>query len=159
MIDVPTHPVVLIDTSVLLNLLRVPGHCDQHTAVRKEFDRLRNEGARFILPITSLIETGNLISQCDGDRHGAAERFAKSIRAAKSADPPWTIRDVSWNGEFVEALLSGDSTGSDLVQHLTAKSLGTGDIAILVERDQFRADAAFTDIRVWTLDAELRAHS
>lgn len=125
----------------------------------EQFDSLRGSGANFILPITTLIETGNHISHCDHGRREAAERFAKAVGAARMADPPWTIRDVRWDGGFVDALLAGDSTGSDLVAHLTSRALGAGDVAILVERDQFREETAFTDVRVWSLDAGLISHS
>lgn len=37
--------------------------------------------------------------------------------------------------------------------------MGAGDLAILVEREQFRARGAFRDIRIWTLDARLAAYS
>ena len=116
-------------------------------------------GAKFVLPITALIETGNFIQQCEGDRRSAATRFKKAIAAAKDADPPWAIRNVSWDTEFLNQLLAGDSTGVDMVEHFTQKSLGAGDIALLVERDQFLKETAFEDVQVWTLDAHLISHS
>lgn len=155
----PANPVILIDTTVFLNLLRVPGRMDDNEEIRKTFDDFRRESAKFVIPITTLIETGNHIAQCDGDRRGAAERFVRAIEAAREASPPWTIRDVRWGGEFLDALLAGDSTGSDLVTHLASKELGAGDVAILVERDQFLADTAFTDVRIWSLDRRLSAYS
>lgn len=143
----PANPVVFIDTSVLLNLLKVPGRCQQAEQCKAEFEELRTQGVNFVLPITSLIETGNWIQQCDGDRRAAAERFARAVEAAKGSHPPWVIRDVSWDVHFLDALLAGDSTGMSMVDHFAAKGLGAGDIAILVERDQFLAETAFVDVR------------
>lgn len=37
--------------------------------------------------------------------------------------------------------------------------MGTGDVSILVERDQFLEETAYTNVKVWTLDANLSAHS
>lgn len=39
------------------------------------------------------------------------------------------------------------------------KHLGAGDVAILVERDQFRARTSFTGVTIWTLDLRLRPYS
>ena len=36
--------------------------------------------------------------------------------------------------------------------------LGTGDVAILVERDQFKQSVAHTGVEVWTFDNELSAY-
>lgn len=155
----PANPVIFIDTSVLLNLLRVPGFSDDAERCQQQFRGWQEDGVKFVLPITALIETGNFIQQCQGDRRAAATRFANAVEAAKSSQPPWAIRDVSWDSDFLDALLAGDSTGSDLVSHFSSRGLGAGDIAILVERDQFRASTAFDDVRVWSLDAGLQSHS
>lgn len=157
--DMPSHPVVLIDTSVFLELLRVPGMSERHEELQKEFLRLHSIGARFILPVTTIIETGNHISQCSGDRRAAAKRFHDAIDRARSSNPPWAIRETRWNEEFFAALLEGDSTGMSLVDHFSGRSLGAGDLAILVERDLFIKSSAFTDVRVWTIDEKLDSYS
>ena len=60
--------------------------------------------------------------------------------------------------QFADELLAGNSTGSDLVTLLGDGRLGTGDVAILVERDQFKRKTAHASLEVWTLDSELSAH-
>ncbi len=49
-------------------------------------------------------------------------------------------------------------TGSDLVTLIGDGRLGTGDVAILVERDRFQQKTAAAAVEVWTLDSELAAH-
>lgn len=154
----PTNSVIFIDTSVLASLLRVPGRSDDADELQADFKRLQAEGAKFIIPVTCIIETGNLIANGGGDRRSAAERLAEAIKAARSQSPPWAIRDVSWDDQFLEALLAGDSTGSDMVTTVGNGLMGNGDLAILVERDRFRDESAFSDVRVWSTDANLRAH-
>ncbi|MGL4743160.1 MAG: hypothetical protein ACRCXL_02035 [Dermatophilaceae bacterium] len=112
-----------------------------------------------MLPITSLIETGNFIAHCNGDRHAAATRFVEAIEAARMANPPWAVRDVSWDGRFLSEMVAGNSTGTTLVEHFVSNSLSAGDISILVERDQFRAETAFREVRVWTFDQRLTAYA
>jgi len=125
--------------------------------MQEEFRRLQGGGAKFVIPVTSLIEVGNFIAGCTGDRRAAARRFAEAIRAAKTQSPPWIIREVNWDDSFIQAIVEGDSTGADLVGLLGDGRLGVGDIAILVERDRFRAESAYRDVKVWTLDAGLDA--
>lgn len=156
----PAHDVIFIDTSVLTNLLSVPGLCDRAEEAKGEFERLRRAGGKFVIPVTALIETGNHIAQVkQGDRRGVAQRFCKAVDAARSSSPPWTIRDVNWDDEFLVRLLSGDSTGSALVEHLAAKTLGTGDVAILVERDLFLEQVRVSGVRIWSYDQRLVAYN
>lgn len=61
--------------------------------------------------------------------------------------------------DFVNDLLKGNSTGSDLITLLGDGRLGTGDEAILVERDQFKTKTAHARVDVWTLDDELASYS
>ena len=155
----PASPVVFLDTSVFANLLDVPGRAQQREEVLQEFDRLSSLGAKFVLPITTIIETGNLIFYAEGDRRSAAQRLVNALQAARTEDPPWTVRAVNWDDDFVAALIDGDSTGSCLVDLISDKRLATGDVSILVERDQFLAGTAFTDVRVWSLDSQLNSLS
>ena len=134
----PANLVIFIDTSVLVALLGVPGFNQRHQEAQKEFRAYQADGAKFVIPITTIIETGNHIAQVKKDgRRDAAVRFRRAIEAAKATSPPWTIRDMKWDNEFLERLIAGDSSGSDLVEHLGSGRLGAGDIAILVERDLF----------------------
>ena len=153
-----SRTIYLIDTSVFLEILNVPGRASQPKQVQAEFVRRYETGSRFVLPVTTLIEAGNFIAQCDGDRRGAAQRYEAAIRSAQSSTPPWAVRDVAWDQEFLTALLDGGATRMRLVDHLSAR-VGTGDIAILVELQQFRASIAITDVRLWTLDAQLDSYS
>lgn len=151
--------VLFIDSSVLCNLLRVPGFSDRAEEIQRIFNTRWEAGAKFVLPITSIIETGNHISQCNGDRHAAAERFRIALEAAVSRNAPWIIHDFQWDSGFMEEVLAGDSTGSTLVQHFTANLLSAGDLTILVERDRFAQKRSFDSVEIWTLDENLDSYS
>lgn len=155
----PVMPVWLIDTSVFVEILDVPGKAQQHKVVTDEFLARYKKGHRFVLPVTTIIETGNHIAQCSGNRREAARRFIIALEKAKSESPPWIVRDVKWDQELLSFLLSGDSTGSSLLDLLGDGRMGTGDVALLVERDDFRNSSRYTDVRVWTLEATLSSHA
>lgn len=155
----PITPVVFIDTSVLLNILAVPGMCADSVEVKSVFRDRVAAGVKFVLPVTTVIETGNHVANCSGDRRSASVRYTSAINAARASDPPWTIRDVNWGEEFLADLVNGASTGSDLLSHLSAGTMGAGDLSILVERDQFVRDSAFSNVQIWTLDRRLAAYA
>ncbi len=144
--------VTLIDTSVLCELLQVPGKCEPERKAEMwdEVDVRSAEGERMVLPVTALVETGNNIVQCGGDRH-VAERLASFLGLALQADSPFFVPQLAFGRDFVAALAGGASTGQSLAQLATHK-VGTGDLAILVQRDQLLAGGDFEAVDVWTLD-------
>lgn len=146
--------VTFIDTSVLCELLKVPGLSSHHDDIRTEFELRGEDGERFVIPITAVIETGNHIAQSNGDRRAAAERFVRFLGAARSGEAPFTVHRLSWDDEFLMELCAGNGTGRALID-LAAARMGAGDVAILVERGRFKRDSAYTEVQVWTLDAAL----
>lgn len=152
--------VTMVDTSVLCELLQVPGKCNPARAaeVAAEADRRWQAGERFVIPITAVIETGNHIAQSDGNRYEVAGRLVRLLRVAVSEESHWRVLQTRLGAGFLEALCAGDSTGQTL-EALAAAKVGAGDVAILVERDQFEASTAVRDVRVWTFDDGLSAHA
>lgn len=89
--------VLILDTSVLCCWLRVPR---KDTAGKVEdrwdFDRINNiliteraKGSIFVLPIATLIETGNHIAQCNGDRFALATSLSQHLSNSADATSPW----------------------------------------------------------------------
>ncbi|MCC6434576.1 MAG: hypothetical protein IT196_06060 [Acidimicrobiales bacterium] len=149
-----------IDTSVLCNLIDVPGRNQQRSAVRDEFNQLVREGrTRFVIPVTTIIETGNHIANGAGDRRGAARRLEEFLEAAANEDVPWQLHAVTWDAGFLDALRAGGRTGVRLLDHLGNGTMGTGDLAILCERDAFEARTSFRSVRIWTLEATMAAYA
>lgn len=148
--------VTLVDTSVLCELLQVPGKSEpqRRTEMLEEIDVRSSEGERLVLPFTAVVETGNHIVQSGGDRHRVAQRLTAFLRLALQADSPFFVPELPFGREFVAALAEGDSTGRTLAE-LAAAKMGTGDVAILVQRDQLRHGGAFETVDVWTLDQDL----
>ena len=154
------NPVTFIDTSILCELLEVPGKSDpaQGEAVKAELDQRWQAGERFVIPMTAVIETGNHIAQCNGDRYAVAGRLVRLLRLAIDEESPWLILQTRLGTDFLAALCEGNSTGQPL-EALAAVKVGAGDVALLVERDQLLSDTAVTRASVWTLDAGLAAHA
>ena len=74
--------IVLVDTSVLLNVLDVPGRNQQRESVLDELGAFIEAEDLLFIPMAAIIETGNHIAHMDGDgrlRRQAAERFVEVI--------------------------------------------------------------------------------
>ena len=113
--------------------------------IAEELETRKADGQRFVIPATAIVETGNLVAQQRSGRRRLAERLRSVLEEARSDNPPWIIRAATLDEHFIQELLDGNSTGSDLVTLLGNGSLGTGDVALLVEtrpvptRDRLRA--------------------
>ena len=51
-----------IDTSIVMNLLRIPHMCQEYESVKKEFNEAIEQNETLILPLATIIESGNHIS-------------------------------------------------------------------------------------------------
>ena len=107
--------VLIIDTSVLCVWLDVPGMnvCgpdgDKWTKNRVD-EKINVEvaaGTTLVLPLATIIETGNHIAQAAHSRRQRAEILAELIRKSADETTPWAaFRDQStlWNPEKLRAL-------------------------------------------------------
>jgi len=151
--------IYFIDSSVLLEILDVPGKASEHPRYLAEFARRAEAKDRFILPVATLVETGNHIAQAASNRHESATRLERLIRSALDGKVPWAVRTASWDDDFVADLLTGGATGQSFVEHCASGLLGAGDLSILVEREYFVRETAYRDVQIWTKDARLLAYS
>jgi len=110
--------ILVLDTSILCCWLRVPGKdtCGT-TNDRWDYNRINQlltseqaKGSTFVLPIASLIETGNHIAQCSGNRYNLATALTKHLRNAMEASSPWaafTDQSGLWEPANLNDLANG----------------------------------------------------
>lgn len=107
--------VLVIDTSVLCVWLKVPGKetCGSSNAlitydiVAKKIELERTMGTTFILPLATIIETGNHIAHSSGDRKFLEEEFARIMIDSADENSPWaafTEQSNLWNPENLKKL-------------------------------------------------------
>ncbi|MEV0110200.1 hypothetical protein AB0H42_28225 [Nocardia sp. NPDC050799] len=151
--------VAFIDTSVLCNLVPVPGRDQQRDDVQEEMRHRLSKDEQFILPITAVVETGNFIAQLDdgGLRRTTAQKLQAILRFICEGRSPWVLHDVPWNRHFLEKLLEGAGTYVDYVEHAQNR-VGTGDLCVLTERHLYHTRTGIP-ATIWTLDAGLMAYS
>lgn len=99
-------PIVwFVDTSVLCELLEVPGKAQQSGEIRTVAQERMDAGHLFVLPITAVIETGNHIANAVSDgRRDAAVALEKLIDSVRGGRQPWALNEVSWDADFLADL-------------------------------------------------------
>jgi len=152
--------ICIVDTSVLCELLRVPG---KHSREKPgefidEMERRIEAGETLLLPMTAILEAGNHIGQVGNgrERREAAERFVNQVRKALDGKSPFTPtpffeRDAlaRWLGEFPNWVQQSDIKG---------KRSGFGDLSIVEEWHRQRSLHPTRRVYIWTQDLRLKAY-
>ena len=152
--------VLIFDTSVLCVWLKVPGketcgpegNRQTYDMVNAKIEEEKSQGTTFVLPIASIIETGNHIAHSIGDRHTVGHAFADIISATADQISPWaafTEQSELWKKEnlkvlaerWKESVISGQSLGD----------------ASIVGVANYYASAEF-EVEIFTGDEGLKAY-
>lgn len=107
--------VLILDTSVLCCWLQVPGKREagpvndrwNYQRINVLLEQERAKDSTFVLPIATLIETGNHIAQAPSHRFERASSLANYLCEAADAKSPWaafTDQSPLWQPEKLRAL-------------------------------------------------------
>ena len=150
--------VLILDTSVLCCLLGIPGKetCgtieDRWDKARVEKLLAKEKNSTLVLPLATIIETGNHIAQAPGDRFSVATQFATYLSATAEGSSPWaafTEQAVLWSSDRLSALARDWPA-------LAAASTSIGD-ATIKDVAEFYAGANF-EVEIVTGDAGLKSY-
>jgi hypothetical protein len=140
--------IVLVDTSVLLNILDVSGRNQAKDRVLDQLAEAIEAGDHLFLPMAAIFEVGNHIAQIkDGDRHAVARRFVAEVRKALQNEAPWKPINLPTNAEVLAWLNQFPAAA--------AQQMGMADLAIQEEWKTLCARHPMTRVRVWALDGDL----
>jgi hypothetical protein len=126
--------ILILDTSILCVWLEVPGMetCGpDHDAwnqrrVREKIESEMGRKTTFVLPLATLIETGNHIAQASHSRKERGEALADLMRKSADQQTPWAAfsdQSVLWSPEKLKSL-------ADSWPDLAASRLSLGDATI-----------------------------
>ncbi|MFG6432449.1 type II toxin-antitoxin system VapC family toxin [Roseateles sp. LYH14W] len=141
--------IVIVDTSVLLNILDVPGRNESRAGVLTELGKLIETSDHLFIPMAAIVEVGNHIAQLGNgaQRRAAAERFIAEVRKALADEAPWKPINFPSNQEVLGWL--------DVFPDAAMQGLGMGDLSIKKEWEDLCAKYSMSRVRVWTLDKDL----
>ncbi len=152
--------ICLIDTSIFLEILNVPNYNQHRASVLEDFQTYAQSGCTFLLPMATILETGNHIAQ-NGDgtmRRITALRFVKAVKEAFTGEAPWrtttfpnTTEILLWIDQFPE--LAGKNKAPD-------KQEGTsfGDLSIIEEFNKSCKRFPMSEVFIWSLDRDLQSY-
>ena len=126
--------VLILDTSVLCCWLRVPGKEEtgpvddrwDHARIDALLQKERELNSTFVLPVATLIETGNHIAQAASLRFERAQDLARCLQEAAQARSPWaafTDQSQLWATENLRTL-------ADKWPALASQRISIGDATI-----------------------------
>jgi hypothetical protein len=144
--------ICIIDTSIFCNILKVPGKSQDYSSVMDLMKEKIQRDESLLLPMTSIIETGNHIAQ-NGDgrqRRFCAEKFIKQLQGAIAGEAPWTPmksfeieKFLCWLGEFPDSAMKG---------------VGFGDLSIIKDWEELQRIHSGQRVYIWTLDNDLKGY-
>lgn len=122
--------VKLIDTSILCELLEIPGKSNKSTSrnIKARFRKMANDDVRFVLPLASIIETGNHIANAknvDGQarRKKGLELMSFVIKSLDQYSPFlntifWERNDIeAWMKDFPDSAMRSKGLGDLSIEH------------------------------------------
>ena len=144
--------IVIVDTSVLLNVFDVPAFNQDRDAVFGQFEELVDAGASFLLPMAAVFETGDHIADLSdgGWRRCYAEIFRNKIREALAGEAPWVpIRfpDSQQLAKWLESFPEYAMIGPDM-----------SDLSIIKAWEAECARHQSRRVRIWSLDRHLQGY-
>ncbi|CAN7782624.1 hypothetical protein LJR296_008125 [Cupriavidus necator] len=144
--------ICLIDTSVFVEIINVPGKANQHNDVVQLLGQKIDDGESLFLPMATIIETGNHIGQNGdgGQRRACAQRFVEQVSLALQGGSPF--KPVSFlTQEETRALLA------EFEEHATRGS-GLGDLSIIHDWQRVCAQNVARRVYIWSFDGHLAAY-
>ncbi|MGL4767329.1 MAG: hypothetical protein ACRCV6_04530 [Formosimonas sp.] len=149
--------IAIIDTSVFVNLLNVPNRNQEVTTVATEYKNYVELGVTFILPMTSIIETGNHIAQNGegGTRRDTACRFCNLVRAALEGEAPFKVSDFSQRQDILQWLNQFPDMAGQNKFAKKAEGTSFGDFLIIQEFEKTRTRHPMSEVFIWSKDTDL----
>lgn len=152
--------VLVLDTSILCVWLHIPkmDNCgpeddkwDYNRVDKKISDEIHG-GTLLVLPMATIIETGNHITQSGGDRYSLVNRFADLVICALDGHSPWaafTSQNSIWSSEGLRQLI--ERWRKDAIV-----GLSMGDVSIL-DVAEYYAQAG-NNVEILTGDQGLKSY-
>lgn len=142
--------IVLVDTSILLNVLDVHGRNQNREAVLQTLSEHLEQNDHLLLPMAAIVETGNHIAHvADGaKRRSAAQRFVAEIRKALQGKTPWRPVNFPSNEQVLNWL-------NDFPNRATS-GIGFGDLSIIKEWEACCTRHPMSRVKIWALDGDLQ---
>lgn len=153
--------IVLLDSSVYLNVLDVPGFNQERTSVFERFAQSIENKDHFLLPLAAVWETGNHIAHLsDGaTRRRYALDLVDDVTRAFNGDVPYRATHfpereefLNWLSAFPEMAMRNKS------KEKLREGVSLADLSIIKEWERNCDLHPMSRVRVWSLDTDLSGY-
>lgn len=153
--------IVLLDTSVYLNVLDVPG-CNQDRAdVFEQFKVSIASGDHFLLPLAAVWETGNHIADLgDGQtRRRYAQLLCTDVTKAFKGEVPYRATHFPDREQFLLWLQDfPDMAMRNKSEKKQREGMSLADLSIMKEWEHTCSRHPMSRVRIWSLDSDLSGY-
>ena len=144
--------IVIVDTSILLNILDVPSFNQDREVVLGQFEQYIDQDATLLVPLGVVLEAGNHVAQLDdgNKRWRHAKKFQDQMGKALAGEAPWNLVPLpdheqlnSWLNEFPDS---------------ASRKAGLVDLSIIKAWEAARRRHSLSHVRIWSLDDHLKGY-
>lgn len=150
--------IVLIDTSVYLNILDVPGNNQCRDSIFSEFEVKLKQGDYFLLPMATIWETGNHIADLgnSGHRFQFGKKLVEDVTRAINGDTPYRPTHFPSREEFLDWLTDFPihAQRSKTIKK-SREGVSLSDLSMIKEWEQSKNRHSMSQVLIWSLDADL----
>jgi hypothetical protein len=153
--------IVLLDTSVYLNVLDVPSWNQDRNTVLTDFANCVSNGDYFLLPLAAVWEAGNHIAdlQDGGLRRQYAQKLLTDVKKALQGETPYQATYFPEREEFLCWLeeFPGYAEKNKTIKKIR-EGISLADLSIIKEWERVCARHSMSRVRIWSLDSDLSAY-
>ncbi|NTV14918.1 MAG: hypothetical protein HGA96_13460 [Desulfobulbaceae bacterium] len=153
--------IVLLDTSVYLNILDVPGNNQDRDDVLAEFEIRIQDEDHFLLPMASIWETGNHIADLGngGLRYTFGNRLVDDVTKAINGNTPYRPTHFPTREEFLAWLAEfPDHVKKNKSEKKIREGISLSDLSIIKEWEAAKARHNMSRVLIWSLDSDLTGY-
>ncbi len=121
-----------------------------YDVVAQHIEEERGKGTKLVLPIATIIETGNHIAHANGNKEHSIEELSSMIISSAKGESPWIAIDIQyslWNVDNLSALME------EWEKTVISEKQSIGDAAIVQIAQQF---APTCEVEIFTGDGGLK---
>lgn len=152
---------VLLDTSVYLNILDVPSFNQDRDGILDEFELRLLDNNLFFLPMATIWETGNHIADlATGEiRYQYGKRLFEDVSKAINGDVPYRPTHFPSRDEFLVWLTDfPEYVQRNKTEKKVREGVSLSDLSIIKEWETTRDRHNMSQVLIWSLDSDLMSY-
>ncbi len=153
--------IVLLDTSVFLNVLDIPAFNQDRDNILGEFEERTNNEDHFLLPMAAIWETRNHIAHLSsgGLRSQYAEKFVDAVVSAFEGKAPYRPTHFPDRAQLLDWIRAfPDYANRNKSPRKEREGVSLSDLSIIKEWEITKRRHNMSRVLIWSLDEDLKGY-